>query len=168
MEDFYDIGFQDALQLYQNPQLYERNRDYTDGYNDGITVTVDVAKQHSQGELPSTKGIYTDFPAYKRTYQKALKNRGLNMTEYERGYKNGSLVRPIESNDPSYLIGHIDGIFQSQQAYREGSTGFKLNPGHSNEFIKIYNKGRQHLERGRGKRSKHKRRMNKRTKHKRR
>jgi len=162
-EDFYNIGFQDALRLYKNPDLYEINRDYTEGYNDGITLTIDMAKQHSQEELPSTKGIYTDFPAYKKTYREGLEQRGVNMREYERGYKNGSLVRPIENHEPSYLLGYIDGSNQSQQAYQEGYTGYKLKPGHSNEFIKIYNKGRQRLERGRGKRTKHKR-----TKHKRR
>ena len=69
MEDFYDIGFSDAVQLHKNNRLYQVNTDYTDGYNDGIESTVDKAKEHSQEDDPSVKGIYIDYPSYKKMYR---------------------------------------------------------------------------------------------------
>jgi len=156
MEDFYDIGFSDAVQLHKNNRLYQVNSDYTDGYNDGIESTVDKAKEHSQEDEPSVKGIYIDYPSYKKTYRKILKNRGVMMREYEKGYKDGSLSRPEEYDNPSYLLGYNDGSQQYDQAYREGSEDYTLNKGHSNEFIKVYNEGRREVARGKSKKKKRK------------
>lgn len=156
MEDFYDTGFSDALQLHKNNRLYEINSDYTDGYNDGIDSSVTIAKQHSEKEEPSIEGIYIDFPSYKTTYRKALKNRGLNMRKYEKGYKDGSLSRPEEYHDADYLLGYQDGTYQYEQASREGNTGYTLSKGHSNEFIKIYNEGSRQTARGKSKKKKRK------------
>ena len=167
MEDFYDIGFSDGVQLHKNNRLYEVNGDYTDGYNDGIDSTVTVAKQHSEKEDPSVEGIYVDYPAYKKTYRKNLKNRGVKMREYEKGYKDGSLSKPEEYDDTSYLLGYIDGTYQFNQAYREGSEDYTLNKGHSNEFIKVYNEARRDSSSSARGKSKKKKRKNKQHKTKR-
>lgn len=170
MEDFYDIGFSDALQLNPNNQLYEINSDYTDGYNDGVDSSVVVAKRNSEGDDPVIEGIYIDFPSYKKTYRKVLKNRGINMKQYEKGYKDGSLSQPKESHEANYLLGYRDGSFQFNQAYSEGNSGYTLTKGHSNEFIKIYNEGRKDSEssaRARGKSKKKKRKNKNKTKNRR-
>jgi hypothetical protein len=156
MEDFYDIGFSDAVQLHKNNRLYQVNSDYTDGYNDGIESTADKAKEHSQEEDPSVKGIYVDYPSYKKTYRKILKNRGVKMREYEKGYMDGSLSLPEEYDNASYLLGYRDGSYQYSQAYREGTEDYTLNKGHSNEFIKVYNEGRREIARGKSKKKKRK------------
>jgi hypothetical protein len=169
MEDFYDIGFSNALQLEKNNRLYENNSDYTDGYNDGIESSVVVAKEHSEEDEPSVKGLYVDYPSYKRTYRKALKNRGLNMREYEKGYKDGSLSRAEEYHDVDYLLGYKDGYYQFNQAYTEGNTGYTLSKGHSNEFIKVYNEGRRDSSssaRGKSKKRKNKKNRKYKTKRK--
>ena len=161
MEDFYDIGFRDALQLHKNNRLYDVNGDYTDGYKDGIESSVDGAKQHSQEEDPAVEGIYVDYPSYKKAYRKILKNRGVKMKEYEKGYRDGSLSLPEEYDDNSYLLGYRDGTYQFSQAYREGNTDYSLSKGHSNEFIKIYNEGRSNSSSSARGKSKKKRRKSK-------
>ena len=143
MEDFYDIGFSDALQLHKNNRLYDVNGDYTDGYNDGIESSIVPAKQHSQEDDPEVDGIYVDYPSYKKAYRKILKNRGVNIKDYEKGYMDGSLSLPEDNDDNSYLLGYRDGKYQFSQAYSEGKSEYTLSKGHSNEFIKIYNEGKK-------------------------
>jgi len=143
MEDFYDIGFSDALQLHKNNRYYEVNNDYTDGYNDGIESSIVPAKQHSQEDDPEVDGIYVDYPSYKKAYRKILKNRGVNIKDYEKGYMDGSLSLPEDNDDNSYLLGYRDGKYQFSQAYSEGKSEYTLSKGHSNEFIKIYNEGKK-------------------------
>jgi hypothetical protein len=161
MEDLYDIGFRDALQENQNEELYAREPEYESGYDDGLEVTIPLAEKHAQeGSIPVTERLYIDFPSYKVRYRNKLRDRGVNIDEYEKGYKDGSLDRVATDNNESYMLGLRDGRYQYNQARSEGMiegrAGYPIGPGHSDEFKIVFNNAASNRENASGKRKKYK------------